>query len=60
MSEGIVALLQIPQYVPQLNSGGQLSRSFEPACPENLNQGLPELIMSLVSQLVPLMFTDKR
>ena len=54
--EGIVAFDHIGTFVPQLSIGTHLSKSLLPACPTNLNQGRPELIMSLVSQLVlPLM-----
>ena len=50
IADGIVLLLQIGTTVPQLNFGGQLLSSLVPAFPENLNQGRPELIMSIVSQ----------
>ena len=46
----IVLLLQISTPVPQLNFGGQLLSSLVPALLENLNQGRPELIISVESQ----------
>ena len=50
IANGIVLLLQSATPVPQLNFGGQLLSSLVPALPENLNQGRPELIISVVSQ----------
>ena len=48
---GILALLHKVALVPHLYPGIQWSSRWFPACPENLNQGLPSLIMRVGSQL---------